>query len=200
MKALNQIRHLSFTGPDQLRERLKGLTAYSLALEVAALRPRPGGDAVTFATKVALRSLGRRVLALDEEKAALDELLAELVGKVGDDLLCLYGVGVDSAAALLVAAGDNPERIRSEAAWAHLCGVAPIEASSGKVTRHRLDRGGDRQANAALWRIVMVRMRHEPRTRAYVDRRTAEGRSKLEIMRVLKRYVAREVYYYLPRH
>ena len=119
---------------------------------------------------------------------------------VADDLLSLYGVGVDSAAALLVAAGDNPERIRSEAAWAHLCGVAPIEASSGKVTRHRLDRGGDRQANAALWRIVMCRMRNEPRTRAYVERRTAEGRSKLEIMRVLKRYVAREVYYYLPRH
>jgi transposase len=108
--------------------------------------------------------------------------------------------GVDSAAALLVAAGDNPERLRSEAAWAHLCGAAPIEASSGKITRHRLDRGGDRQANAALWRIVMVRMRHEPRTRAYVERRTAEGRSKLEIIRVLKRYVAREVYYYLPRH
>jgi transposase len=200
VKSLNQIRHLSFTGPEQLRERLRGLSAQSLALEVASLRPRPGGDQVSFATKVALRSLGRRVLALDEEKSALDELLGELVTAVAPDLLALYGVGIDSAAALLVAAGDNPQRIRSEAAWAHLCGVAPIEASSGKVTRHRLDRGGDRQANAALWRIVMVRMRHQPRTRAYVDRRTAEGRSKLEIMRVLKRYVAREVYYYLPRH
>ena len=200
VKALNQIRHLSFTAPDQLRDRLKGLSAHAVAIEVATLRPRPGGDPVTFATKVALRSLGRRVLALDVEKHALDELLGELVGAVADDLLCLYGVGVDSAAALLVAAGDNPERIRSEAAWAHLCGVAPIEASSGKTTRHRLDRGGDRHANAALWRIVMVRMRHEPRTRAYVARRVAEGRSKLEIIRVLKRYVAREVYYYLPRH
>ena len=198
--ALTQIRHLSFTAPDQLRERLRGLTAYAVALEVSSLRPRPSGDEMTYATKVAMRSLGRRVLALDAEKAALDELLGELVRTVAEDLLSLYGVGVDSAAALLVAAGDNPERIRSEAAWAHLCGVAPIEASSGKVTRHRLDRGGDRHANAALWRIVMCRMRNEPRTRAYVDRRTAEGRSKLEIMRVLKRYVAREVYYYLPRH
>jgi transposase len=170
-----------------------------VSVEVASWRPRSGGDEVTYATKVALRSLGRRVLALDAEKRALDELLAELVNAVADDLLCLYGVGVDSAAALLVAAGDNPERLHSEAAWAHLCGVAPIEASSGKVTRHRLDRGGDRQANAALWRIVMTRMRHEPRTRAYVERRTAEGRSKLEIIRALKRYVAREVYYYLPR-
>jgi len=200
VKSLNQIRHLSFTGPDQLRERLKGVSALCLAAEVASLRPRPGGDQVMFATKVALRSLGRRVLALEEEEGALDELLTELVTAGAPDLLALYGVGVDSAAALLVAAGDNPQRLRSEAAWAHLCGVAPIEASSGKVTRHRLDRGGDRQANAALWRIVMVRMRHEPPTRAYVDRRTAEGRSKLEIMRVLKRYVAREVYYYLPRH
>ncbi len=155
---------------------------------------------MSYATKVALRSLGRRVLALDEEMAALKELLGTFVGGVAEDLLALYGVGIDSAAALLVAAGDNPERIRNEAAWAHLCGVAPIEASSGKVTRHRLNRGGDRQANAALWRIVMVRMRHEPRTRAYVERRTAEGRSKPEIMRCLKRYVAREVYYYLPRH
>ena len=199
VKALNQIRHLSFTGPEQLRERLKGLTAQAVALEVASLRPRPSGNEVRYATKLALRSLGRRVLALEEEMTAIKELLGELVAAVAEDLLALYGVGVDSAAALLVAAGDNPERLRSEAAWAHLCGVAPIEASSGKITRHRLDRGGDRQANAALWRIVMVRMRHEPRTQACVERRSAEGRSKLEIMRVLKRYVAREVYYYLPR-
>ena len=111
----------------------------------------------------------------------------------------MHGVGVDTAAALLVAAGDNPERLRSEAAWAHLCGVAPLQASSGKVTRHRLDRGGDRQANQALWRIVMVRMSTDDRTRAYVERRTKEGRSKREIIRILKRYVAREVYRLLSR-
>ena len=115
------------------------------------------------------------------------------------ELLAVFGVGVDTAATLLVAAGDNPERLRSEAAWAHLCGVAPIPASSGKVTRHRLNRGGDRQANAALHRIVLVRMSHHPATRAYVDRRRAEGRTNLEIMRCLKRYVAREVYRVLPR-
>jgi transposase len=100
---------------------------------------------------------------------------------------------------LLVTAGDNPERIRSEAAWAHLCGVAPIEASSGKVVRLRLNRGGDRQANNALWGIVLTRLRNDPRTQAYMERRLKEGRSKKEIIRVLKRYVAREVYARLPR-
>jgi transposase len=100
---------------------------------------------------------------------------------------------------LLITAGDNPDRLRSEAAWAHLCGVSPIEASSGKVTRHRLNRGGDRQANHALWRIAMTRMSNDPRTRDYVARRLDEGRSKLEIIRVLKRYIAREVYRHLPR-
>ena len=109
-----------------------------------------------------------------------------------------HGVGVHTAALLLVAAGDNAERITSEAAFAHLCGVAPIHASSGKMTRHRLNRGGNRQANHALWRIVFTRMSSDPRTRAYVERRLAEGRSKPEIMRVLKRYVAREVYRHLP--
>jgi transposase len=199
IKTLNQIRHLGFTAPDELRERLRGVPRQQLAAEAAALRPRPGGDPVICATKTALRALGRRVLALDEETAALDALLAELVTATAPALVAVHGVGVDTAAALLVAAGDNPDRLRSEAAWAHLCGVAPIEASSGKVTRHRLNRGGDRQANAALWRIVITRMSSDPRTRAYVARRVEEGRSKGEIIRILKRYVAREVYRHLPR-
>ena len=114
-------------------------------------------------------------------------------------LLELHGVGVDTAAALLVTAGDNPDRLRCEAAWAHLCGVSPIEASSGKVTRLRLNRGGDRQANSALWGVVITRLRSDPRTQAYMARRLQEGRSKPEIIRVLKRYVAREVYKHLPR-
>jgi transposase len=116
-------------------------------------------------------------------------------------LLVVFGVGTDTAATLLVAAGDHPERLHSEAAWAHLCGVAPIPASSGKIARrYRLNPGGDRHANEALWRIVFVRMRRDPRTRAYVERRTTEGKSKLEIIRCLKRYVAREVYRHLrPR-
>lgn len=199
IKSLNQIRHLSFTAPDELRERLKGCSRHHLAAEAAALRPRPGGDPVIMATKTALRTLGRRVLALDDEKATLDELLADLVTATAPGLLGLHGVGVDTAATLLVTAGDNPQRLRSEAAWAHLCGVAPIEASSGKVTRHRLNRGGDRQANCALWSIVITRMGSDPRTRAYVARRLAEGRSKGEIIRILKRYVAREVFRHLPR-
>ena len=149
---------------------------------------------------MALATLGRRVLALEEEAEHLDELLAELVHQVAPDLLDVYGVGVDTAAVLLAAAGDNPERLHSEAAFARLCGVAPLPATSGKTSnRHRLNRGGDRQANQALWRIVMTRMRFDPRTREYVERRTKEGLSKREVMRVLKRYVAREVYRHIPR-
>jgi transposase len=119
---------------------------------------------------------------------------------VAPELLARFGVGPDTAAALLVAAGDNPERLRSEAAWAHLCGVAPIAASSGKSAGHvRLDNGGDRQANAALWRIVLVRIAHDPRTTAYFERRVKEGLTKRDAIRILKRYVARELYRYLPR-
>ncbi len=199
IKTLNQIRQLGFTAPDELRGRLAGLSRKRLVATAAALRPRPGGDQVAFATKTALCVLGRRVLALDAEKEHLDGLLTGLVEQTAPELLGLFGVGVDTAATLLVTAGDNPERIRSEAAWAHLCGVAPIQASSGKVTRVRLDRGGDRQANAALYIIVLARMSADKATKAYVERRLAEGRTKLEVIRVLKRYVAREVYHYLPR-
>jgi len=199
VKALCQIRHLTFTGPDELRERLQGLSAIMLPREAAAMRPRAGTDVVAYTTKLAIRTLARRVVALDEEAVYIEELLAVLVAETAPSLLALHGVGVDGAATLLVAAGDNPERLRSEAAWAHLCGASPIEASSGKVVRYRLNRGGDRQANAALWRIVMVRMVSHAPTPAYVERRTKEGRSKREIMRMLKRYVAREVYRHLPR-
>jgi len=132
--------------------------------------------------------------------ATIANLLRPLVTATAPSLLGVHGVGVDCAAAVLVAAGDNPERLRSEAAWAHLCGVAPIPASSGKVTRWRLNRGGDRHANGALWVIVITRMNSDPRTRAYVERRLAEGKSKPEIIRILKRYVAREIYRHLPRH
>ena len=199
IKTLNQIRHLGFTAPDEIRQSLHGVSRQCLAKHAAAIRPRRGGDPVIFATKTALRALGRRVVALDVESKQIDKLLGELVTAAAPQLLALYGVGVDTAAGLLVAAGDNPQRLHSEPAWAHLCGVAPIQASSGKVTRLRLDPGGDRQANAALWRIVITRMSSDPRTRAYVTRRTDEGLSKGEIIRVLKRYVAREVYPLLPR-
>ena len=148
IKTLNRIRHLGFTASDDLRERFRGVSRFHLGATAAALRPRAGADPVTYVTKTALALLGRRVVALDEEKERLDALLAELVAQTAPQLLELHGVGVDTAAALLVAAGDNADRLRSEAAWAHLCGVAPIPASSGKVTRWRLNRGGDRQAQA----------------------------------------------------
>ena len=197
IKTLNQIRHLGFTAPEEIRRSLQGLTAKMVARQAAAMRPRVGADPVIYATKTALRALGRRVLALDAETARIDELLAQLLKQGHEDLLSLYGVGIDSAAALLVAAGDNPDRLSSEPSWARLCGVAPIAASSGKVVRLRLNPFGDRQANAALWHIAVTRMSSEPRTRAYVERRSKEGLSKKEIIRVLKRYIAREVYYYL---
>ena len=197
-KCLNQLRHLGFCAPDELRERFRGATVASLAETAAALRPNPNGDPVMYATKLAIQTLGRRVLDIDADCARLHGELAGLVKATAPRLLDLPGVGVYTAGLLLVAAGDNADRIISEAAFAHLCGVAPIHASSGKVTRHRLNRGGNRQANHALWRIVFTRMSSDPRTRAYVERRTIEGRSKPEIMRVLKRYVAREVYHHLP--
>jgi transposase len=198
IQAMNQIRHLGFTAPEEIRQSLQGVSRRLLPKAAAGMRPRAGSDPVVFATKTALRTLGRRVLALQEEMKMIDVLLGQMITAHWEDLLSLYGVGVDSAAALLVAAGDNPDRLKSEASWAHLCGVAPIEASSGKVVRLRLNRGGDRQANAALWHIVTTRMSSDERTKAYVERRTAEGKSKKEIIRQLKRYVAREIYYYLP--
>lgn len=195
---LNQLRHLGFSAPDELRERFRGVPRTQLADVAAALRPRLDSDPVTYATKLAMRALARRVLSAVENTDHIDTVLAHLVTATAPGLLELHGVGIDTAAILLVAAGDNADRLHSEAAWAHLCGVAPLPATSGKVTqRHRLNRGGNRQANHALWRIVFTRMSSESRTRAYVTRRLDEGLSKPEIMRVLKRYVARETYRHL---
>ena len=149
---------------------------------------------MTFTTNTVIRHLARRIQGLNTEMANIDLALAGLVVATAPSLLALYGVGVDSAATLLVCAGDNPDRLHSEGSWAHLCGVAPLPASTGENIRHRLNRGGDRQANAALYRIVLTRMSHHPETRAYVARRRAEGRNTAEIMRSLKRYVARHVF------
>ena len=153
----------------------------TVAAQAAALRPRADGDPVLYATKLAMRTLGRRVLAIGDDMHDLDVVLAELVDRDRARAARVHGVGVDTAAILLVAAGDNPERIRTEAAWAHLCGVAPLDASIGQRSRrHRLNRGGNRQANHALWRIVFTRMGHDPRTRVYVEtphrRRTHQTR------------------------
>jgi transposase len=182
---LNQMRQLCFCGPEPIRARFAGLTVFQLTHQAAGVRPRANGDIVHYLTLLTLRNLARRVLHLDAELEAINIDLAPLVVGFAPDLVAVFGVGVDTAATLLVAAGDNPERLRSEAAWAHLCGVAPIPASSGKIVRHRLNRGGDRQANSALHRVVLVRMSHHPETRAYVARRRAEGRTNFEIMRCL---------------
>jgi transposase len=197
--ALVQMRNLIVSAPDQLRCRLRGLSIAALIAHASKLRPARSADVVTASTTASIASLARRVKVLDDELGELETRIEALLAAHWPELLGLFGVGPDTAAALLVAAGDNPDRLHSEAAWAHLCGVSPLQASSGKVTRHRLDRGGDRQANAALWRIVMVRMAHDPETITYFERKTKEGRSKPEIIRLLKRYVAREVYRYLPR-
>jgi transposase len=198
IETLNQLRHLVFTAPEPIRVRFKDRYKTGLVTEAAKLRPRMGSDPVTFTTKVVIRDLARRIQGLNREMKQVDRALLALVGKTAPSLLELYGVGVDTAASLLVAAGDNPDRLRSEASWAHLCGVTPIPASSGKTTRYRLNRGGDRQANAALYRIVLTRMSSHDQTRTYVARRRAEGRSTAEIMRCLKRYVARQTYKHLP--
>jgi transposase len=159
---------------------------------------RPGPlTSTSAATKTTLGVLARRWQQLQAELDRLDSQLQELVSAAAPTLVALPGVGIDTAGQLLVTAGDNPQRLRGEAAFAHLCGVSPIPASSGRTHRHRLNRGGDRQANSALWRIALVRMRCHPPTRAYVERRTKQGLSKPDIMRCLKRYIAREVYQHL---
>jgi transposase len=196
IQAINQARSLIVTGPDDLRARFTGHTVTGLVAELASMRPRPGST-VGHATRVALRELGRRAEFPGSQLDRLDELIVPLVTAHAPGLLALYGVGPHTAALLLIAAGDHPERLRSEAAWAHLCAAAPIPASSGKTVRHRHGPGVNRQASHALWRIVFTRMGSHPATRAYAGRRTQEGKSKKEIMRCLKRYVAREVYPHL---
>lgn len=201
VQTLNQIRHLVFTAPEPIRTRFLGRYQKTLVSELAALRPRKSSqDPISYVTLTTLRGLARRINALDEEIKRIRKHVQGLVVEVAPSMLELSGLGPEGAATLLVAAGDNPERIRSEAAWAHLCGVAPIPASSGKTIRHRLNRGGNRQANAVLYRIVITRMSSDPRTRAYVARRRDQGRTNGEIVRMLKRYVAREVYKHLPRN
>ncbi|MCP4227586.1 MAG: IS110 family transposase [Actinomycetia bacterium] len=201
IQTLNQIRHLVFTAPEPIRARFLGRYQKGLIAELAGLRPRNSSrDPVSYVTLVTLRDLARRIVNLDTEITRIRSSLHTLVGEVAPSMLTMHGLGADGAAVLLVAAGDNPQRLRSEAAWAHLCGVAPIQASSGKTTRYRLNRGGNRQANSVLYQIVLTRMSSDPRTRTYVTRRRQEGLRTKEIIRVLKRYVAREVYKHLPRN
>jgi transposase len=184
--------------PDEVRDQVRNLTRMQLIRVLAAWRPdvSNAADPVT-AHRLALKTMGRRYLELTDEITGLDELINPLVEALAPQLLARLGVGVEIAGQLLVTAGDNPNRMKSEAAFAMLCGVAPLPASSGMTQRHRLNRGGDRQANRALHLAVISRMRMDPKTQGYVAKKTAEGHSKLEIIRCLKRYLAREVYYLL---
>jgi len=192
-QSINQLKSLLVTGPADLRESIRGLSTPRLLDRCAAFRPGVL-DSPATAAKHTLRSLARRNLALGAEAKELDGEIRRLVCGAAPGLLAAFGVGPESAATFLVTAGDNPGRMRSEAAFASLCGSSPIPASSGKTMRHRLNRGGDRQANAALHRVVVVRLRWHQPTKDYMARRTAEGKTTAEVMRCLKRYVAREVF------
>lgn len=198
-QALNQIHNLLVTAPEDLRARLTPLPRRELLATCAAFRIRTDDDTLAAVIRLALRLLAQRVLHLDQQLKDVTTRLRRITRAVAPDLVAIKAVGPEVASTLLMTAGDNLERLNSESAFAALCGSNPIPASSGKTNRHRLNRGGDRQANAALWRIVFVRLAYDQRTRDYVAKRTAEGKSKAEIMRCLKRYVAREVYAALPR-
>jgi len=191
--AANQLHSLCDTAPDRVRAQLKGPPLKKMVAVAERWRPN---EAITAdnAAKRAMNTVARRWRALDDEARCLDVHIKTLLSAGAPGLLAVHGVGPDTAGQLLVTAGDNPGRLGNERAFAALCGSSPVQASSGRTNRHRLNRGGDRQANSALWTIVRVRMVSHPPTRAYVERRTAEGLSKTEIMRCLKRHVARELF------
>jgi transposase len=193
-QAANQLKAMLITAPETLKSELRTLSTAKLVARSSRFRPGTDLAGVEATTKFALRSVARRYQRLSEEIYELDEQLDRLVAQAAPQLLAVEGVSTDTAASLLIAVGDDPERLKNEAAFAHLCGAAPIPASSGKTVRHRLNRHGDRDANRALYVIAICRMSRDKRTRAYVERRTKEGKTKKEIIRCLKRYIAREVY------
>ena len=193
--ALQMIHNTIVCAPDGLRDQLRSLTRMQLVRTLAAWRP----DLTAYrdldsAYRIGLKSLARRYLELHDEIADLDVMIAAIVDELAPNLVARNSIGHIGAAQLLLTAGDNPERLRSEASFASLCGVSPVPASSGKTVRHRLNRGGDRAANSALHIIAIGRLRTDQRTKDYVARRTAEGHSKLDAIRTLKRYFAREVF------
>ena len=193
--ALQMIHNTIVCAPDALRDQLRNLTRMQLVRTLASWRP----DLTAYrdldsAYRIGLKSLARRYLELHDEIADLDVMIAAIVNELAPNLVARNSIGHIGAAQLLLTAGDNPERLRSEASFASLCGVSPVPASSGKTVRHRLNRGGDRAANSALHIIAIGRLRTDQRTKDYVARRIAEGHSKLDAIRALKRYLAREVF------
>lgn len=192
-QAINQIRALLICAPQAIRERLWKAKPSECIEGCARLRSL-GTTTLLRTLTTTLRMLAKRWLVLSQELEKLDAILESLTSQHAKRLRKQFGVGPQTAAVLIAVAGDNPERVKNEAALAALCGASPLQASSGKTIRHRLNRGGDRSANNALWTIAMVRMRSDPRTRAYVQKRTAEGMSNKEIHRCLKRYIVRALY------
>lgn len=191
---IRQIKSLLVTAPESLRARWSRLTEKHLMAALAATRPGPATGSVATATGQALRRLARRYEYLTIDITDADEDLRALVGSAGPAMIATKGYGVITSATLLVTAGSNPERLRSEASFAALCGAAPIPASSGKTNRHRLNRGGDRQANWALHQIALVRLSNDQRTKDYAARLRANGKTKKDTLRCLKRAIAREAF------
>jgi transposase len=196
--AMVQLGELIITAPQEIREQLSDRKTVRGKVSLCRrLRPSTNLRSPSQASKFALRSIAQRIAAFDNEIAAFDRQLEQLVHAAAPRTIQLLGISTGHAGQLLVTAGQNIDRLRGEAAFAALCGAAPIPASSGKTTRHRLNYGGDRDANRALHMIAVCRLRYCQRTRAYAQRRTAEGKSKREIIRCLKRYIARETYHTL---
>ena len=193
--ALQMIGNTIVSAPDALRDTLRKMTRMKLIRTLAAWRPdMTGYREMEMAYRIALKSLARRYLELHDEIADLDAMIKPIVDDLAPDLVAQTSVGYCSAAQLLITAGDNPGQLKSEASFAALCGVSPVPASSGKTDRPRLNRGGDRAANSALHIIAICRLRCDARTQHYVARRIADGMSKLEAIRCVKRYIAREVF------
>lgn len=197
--ALQMIRADIISAPEELRDQLRGMTRMQLVRHLVATRP----DSTDFktplgATKIALKRLAKRYVDLDDEISELDDMIGEILAEAAPLLVRCKCVGAQSAAQLMVTAGDNPERLKSEASFAMLCGVAPVPVSSG-MTYRWLNRGGDRQANSAIHIIAIGRLRTDERTKEYVAKKMAEGHTKMEAIRCLKRYIAREVYYAIKR-
>ena len=192
-QTINQLKAVLVAADPQLRETLSGLSNLRLIRHCAQLEIDAPQDTASAAAYT-LRLLAQRILTLTKEISELDQQITTAVTTHTPHLLTRSGIGPDNAAAVLIAAGDNPDRLRSEASFAALCGVSPLEASSGKTRRRRLNRGGDRQANSALYRIALSRLRWDTRTRDYLARRTTEGKTRREAIRCLKRYIAREIY------
>jgi transposase len=197
--AINQIKAMVVSAPDTVREKYRGLTTLRMIEAIARCHPDAQADPWAQSVLTAAKMLAQRVQFLETQAEALEAQIDAFVAEANPGLRAAYGVGSDTAAQLMITAGANPHRLHSEAAFAALCGVAPVPASSGKTNRHRLCRGGDRAANNALFRIALVRMSHHRPTKSYVQRQLALGHTRMEILRKLKRAIAREIFKLLTR-